>query len=185
MSAIWNSYSKSLTARSPRTIRVAPAARTKSASSPSNDRTSTRGSAATCWISFTRCSRVDRRRRAARGVNEGDGRVAVAARVVAWDGLVRRVFDRKDAGEGGQAEQGDQPSGLLTGVGGIGERHVVLARMQTLGEAERVGAMNRGAVVHLERLHIGFERGEGKPVQLHEVGAHGPARQRFAHKRPR
>src|SRR2546430_11922117 len=43
MSAIWNSYSKSLTARRPRTIRVAPAARTKSASSPSNDRTSTRG----------------------------------------------------------------------------------------------------------------------------------------------
>src|SRR4029077_14416700 len=44
ISAIWNSYSKSLTARRPRTISVAPAARTKSASRPSNGRTSTRAS---------------------------------------------------------------------------------------------------------------------------------------------
>src|SRR4029077_9814965 len=44
MRAIWNSYSKSLTARKPRTITVAPAARANSASSPSKDRTSTPGS---------------------------------------------------------------------------------------------------------------------------------------------
>src|SRR5207244_3682167 len=60
MSAIWNSYSKSLTARKPRTITVAPAARANSASSPSNDRTSTLGSATACRINATRSSRVKR-----------------------------------------------------------------------------------------------------------------------------
>src|SRR5205823_2742401 len=59
MSAIWNSYSKSLTARRPRTISVAPAARTKAASRPSNDRTSTLGSTAAFWISATRSSSVN------------------------------------------------------------------------------------------------------------------------------
>ena len=58
MSAIWNSYSKSLTARRPRTITVAPTAQAKSASSPSNDRTSTLASSTACRINATRSSRV-------------------------------------------------------------------------------------------------------------------------------
>ena len=44
MSAIWNSYSKSLTARRPRTFTLAPASPREIDSSPSNARTSTRGS---------------------------------------------------------------------------------------------------------------------------------------------
>ena len=44
ISAIWNSYSKSLTARSPRTTIEAPTFRANSASSPSNDSKATRGS---------------------------------------------------------------------------------------------------------------------------------------------
>src|SRR5205809_296601 len=58
ISAIWNSYSKSLTARRPRTITDAPTERANSASSPSNARTSTLGSAAACLMSATRSSRV-------------------------------------------------------------------------------------------------------------------------------
>ena len=45
MSAIWNSYSKSATARRPRTESVAPTSRAKSTSSPWKCRTSTRGAA--------------------------------------------------------------------------------------------------------------------------------------------
>ncbi len=58
MSAIWNSYSKSLTARKPRTITVAPAARANSASSPSKERISTPGSSTACRINATRSSSV-------------------------------------------------------------------------------------------------------------------------------
>ena len=47
MSAIWNSYSKSLTARRPRTTTDAPTFLANSASRPSNDSNVTRGSSAT------------------------------------------------------------------------------------------------------------------------------------------
>src|ERR1044071_9202330 len=56
ISAIWNSYSKSDTARSPRTITEAPTDFPNSASSPSNDRTSTRLSGTACLMSATRSS---------------------------------------------------------------------------------------------------------------------------------
>src|SRR3989449_1890085 len=58
MSAIWNSYSKSLTARRPRTITVAPTAMANSASSPSKERTSTLGSWTARRIKATRSSSV-------------------------------------------------------------------------------------------------------------------------------
>src|SRR6185369_4218863 len=44
MSAIWYSYSKSLTARRPRISRLAPTSRAKSTRRPPKDRTSMRGS---------------------------------------------------------------------------------------------------------------------------------------------
>src|SRR5947207_1285398 len=94
---------------------VAPAVRTKSASRPSNDRTSTRGSNAAFWIR---------------------------------------------------------------------ECHVVLAWVQPLGEAQRVRAMDRGAVVDLEGLHVRLEGGQREAVQLHEIYARGPPRQRFEAERP-
>ena len=56
MSAIWNSYSKSDTARRPRTITAAPTCFANSASSPSNDCTSTRLSGTAVRIIATRSS---------------------------------------------------------------------------------------------------------------------------------
>src|SRR5205809_1776548 len=56
MSAIWNSYSKSDTARNPRTITAALTFLANSASSPSNDRTSTRLSGTVASMSCTRSS---------------------------------------------------------------------------------------------------------------------------------
>src|SRR2546425_1942715 len=56
ISAIWNSYSKSETARSPRTITDAPTFLANSASSPSKDCTSTRLSGTAFLISATRSS---------------------------------------------------------------------------------------------------------------------------------
>src|SRR6266540_3872762 len=57
ISAIWNSYSKSDTARSPRIITDAPTFLANSASNPSNDCTSSRLSGTACLISATRSSR--------------------------------------------------------------------------------------------------------------------------------
>ncbi len=57
--AIWNSYSKSLTARRPRTITVAPTERAKFTSKPSNDRTSMALSRTVFSISATRSSSVN------------------------------------------------------------------------------------------------------------------------------
>src|SRR4051812_17769577 len=56
MSAIWNSYSKSETARSPRMITEAPTFLANSASTPSNDCTPPRLPGPACWISATRSS---------------------------------------------------------------------------------------------------------------------------------
>src|SRR5690242_4584720 len=58
ISAIWNSYSKSDTARSPRIRIDAPTCRAKSTSRPSNDRTSTPGSFTVSRINATRSSNV-------------------------------------------------------------------------------------------------------------------------------
>src|SRR5467141_125735 len=56
INAIWNSYSKSDTARKPRMITEAPTFLANSASSPSNDCTSKRLSGTACLISATRSS---------------------------------------------------------------------------------------------------------------------------------
>src|SRR5216110_2985564 len=56
INAIWNSYSKSETARSPRIITEAPSCLANSASNPSNDCTAKRLSGTACRISATRSS---------------------------------------------------------------------------------------------------------------------------------
>ncbi len=59
MSAIWYSYSKSATARSPRIESVAPALRAKSTSSPSNSATSTRSSSTDSLMKRMRSSTLN------------------------------------------------------------------------------------------------------------------------------
>jgi hypothetical protein len=58
MPAIWNSYSKSLTARRPRTTTLPPASTTKSRSRPRNAITSTFGYFADSSVAMSRRSAI-------------------------------------------------------------------------------------------------------------------------------
>src|SRR5947199_9318797 len=119
------------------------------------------------------------------GVDEGDGGIAVASGVVAGNRLIRRMLDRDDARERIHAEQGDEPRRLPARVGRVRERHVVLPGVQVFRELEGIYAMDHRPVIHLEEGDVGLERRQREPVDLYEVRAHGPARERFETERAR
>src|SRR5438034_4034227 len=95
------------------------------------------------------------------------------------------MLDRKDAGERVHTEHGDEPGGVLTGVGRVGEGDVVLPAMESFREPERVDLVDGRAVLHRERLDVGLEAREREAVQLDEVGRRRAARQRLEAERPR
>src|SRR5438552_3956012 len=95
------------------------------------------------------------------------------------------MLDRKDAGERVHTEHGDEPGGVLTGVGRVGEGDVVLPAMESYREPERVDLVDGRAVLHRERLDVGLEAREREAVQLDEVGRRRAARQRLEAERPR
>src|SRR5436309_5013944 len=119
------------------------------------------------------------------GVDEGDGGIAVASGVVAGNRLIRRMLDRDDARERIHAEQGDEPRRLPARVWRVRERHVVLPGVQVFRERQGVHAMDHRPVIHLEEGDVGLERRQREPVDLDEVRAHGPARERFETERAR
>src|SRR5947199_5460786 len=113
------------------------------------------------------------------GVDEGDGGIAVASGVVAGNRLIRRMLDRDDARERIHAEQGDEPRRLPARVWRVCKRHIVLPGVQVFREGQGVHAMDQRPVIHLEEGDVGLEGRQGEPVDLYEVRAHGPARERF------
>src|SRR5207253_11318341 len=111
--------------------------------------------------------------------------ITVAPRVVAGNRPIRWMLDRDDARERIYPEQGDEPRRVPTRVRRVRERHVVLPGVELFRELERVHAVDHGPVIHLEERDVDLEGRQREPVNLHEVRAHGAARERFEAQRAR